>query len=188
MTGFDDVTAAVDAQEGEDPLVARKALNRYGLRDQVSVLATREATGGGGGSVLTVSKPLTNADIIALGTEVPFTILAAPGAGKFYAMQYGIVAVDASAVAYGNVNASAGIAISASGALLGGANSYIPVLLGDDGVAAWMPFFPVQTVGENTGDQSLTLLVGNFGAGAFIGGDPANSGYVKVWYTLEDLP
>lgn len=148
-----------------------------------------ETPSGGGGSVLTATVPLTNADIIALGSEAPFEILAAPDQGSFYSIQFGLVAIDASAVPYGNIDASASMTIGASGARLsGGNNVQFGVLLGGDGVAAWMPFVPVQTVGENDGDQSLILSVYNNGQGPFIGGDAANSGYVKVWYTLETLP
>jgi len=140
---------------------------------------------------LTATVQLTNADIIALGTEASFEIVAAPAAGTFFNVVYGLLVVDASAAPYGNIDTGAGMAMQASGASSEFTTDpgIIAALLGGDGVPAWIHFPATpQTYGEAAGDQNLILATFNNGQGAFTGGDAANSGYVKAWYTVEDLP
>jgi hypothetical protein len=150
------------------------------------------------GSFLTGEVALTNADIIALGNQVAKTVVAAPAAGSYLNFVHGIVTVDATAVAYGNIDAQGtlgfGFTSNAASGVLDA--SGIGGLLGGDGEVAVATFPPFTTGAAlvNYGDASqvealpLVLRCWNDNAGPYNGGDAANSGRAKVWYTVETLP
>jgi hypothetical protein len=163
-----------------------------------------DAPGGALASPLLVAEvTLTDDDIKALGTQVGFELVATPGPGKFFAFISGLIVIDASAVAYGNIDVGASLAfgngsldlsvpITAAGGLA--------ALLGDDGETALVMLPPAVAAAAGGGvmgtyldasqaeDKPLVLAAWNNNAGPFDGGDPANSGRAKVWYTVEDLP
>lgn len=196
MGQVDDVKAALDSL-GDSPTAdeARAVTGDYDPADTLAALYPEVRSGGGGGgsgSLLTAEIPLTNDDIKALGNGegTSMVVVSAPAADKFLVLIAALVVIDASANPYGNIDGP-NLFVSAGGLQTDGVGlSQITALLGGDGVPAWVylyPALPNNTYGEAAGDQSIVLNGFNSG-GPFTGGDPANSGRVKVWYSLEDLP
>lgn len=151
--------------------------------------------------MLTADVPLTNAEIIALGTQVPFELVATPGLGSYLNFISGIIVIDASAVAYGGINAAGSWTITLDTAVscaIDVTSGILPGLLGGDDEAAvsWLIPNMVTSVGQvvssyadrsQVEDKPLSLTAWNNNAGAYSGGDAANWGRVKVWYTIESL-
>ena len=202
MRFWDEISQRLAGLSGSaTPEEARQALNEFDTRD---IQAVRVSEGGGGGSqpFLTAEVTLTDAQIKALGagggSGVYTDIVAAPGTGKGLVFQAGFVVVDAAAGAYGNINAAAYMDFE-----LNGGSSVSPQmphdnlvgLLGGDAELACATFPTWAPAGEvsyfdasQIENLPLSLFTYNASAGAFDGGNAANSARIKVWYTIEDLP
>lgn len=149
---------------------------------------------------------LTNAQIKGLGSATTVTVVSAPGAGKVIIPWGGFITIDATAGAYTGVNASASISLAYNG----GSDASTPVaqaigaslgvLLGANAEVTFAAFTTrtsVEAGGGATGStvydasegENLPLGVTgwNGGDGDFTGGNAANTGRVKILYTIEDL-
>lgn len=172
---------------------------------EVTSIIARGATLSGdeadlGVSLRVTEAALTNAQIKALGAGTVVNIVAAPGAGKVVVPFLAFLTIDATAAAYTGVNAGATINLkyngggSASAPLLESATQ-VSVALGADDEVTWATFGPRSgangeaAVYDASEGENLPLgLAGwNGGDGAFTGGNAANAGRVKVFYTIEDL-
>lgn len=144
------------------------------------------------------SVALTNAQIKALGAGTPVTIVAAPGAGKVIVLQRAMVWVNAS-VPYTTSGVSSSIVFaigstSVSNPMTGEDGTLYTLFGGEAGGSAFATcvgrawatsgyaFFATDV--EN---GALVLTGTNNSEGAFTDGNAANSGLVKVWYTIEDV-
>ena len=191
---------------GDDATAEEILQATTGYSDAAVQIALRRLGGGGGGSgFLTAEVALTDAQIKALGTEGPgaVEIVEAPGAGEWIHFVRGIITIDAATNAYGNLNASVSLYLAwdPTGTLasMGLDQSGLTGLFGGDTEEALAVLLP--TVAIDAGnlpvpayqDRSqvenlpLVLVAFNNGAGAFTGGNAANSGTVKVWYTIESF-
>jgi len=191
---------------GKNPDEYSSGLDEFNAKDVAVGQASFGVGGGGGGSqpFLTATVPITNAEIIALGggggSGVYFDVVAAPGPGKYLRFESAEVKIDASATAYGNIDATAFMDFETHGATgvsvspqMDDAN--LTGLFGGDGEAAVASFSVLAPSGgvsyldaSQVEDMPLALFVFNATVGVFTGGDELNSGSITVWYTIETLP
>lgn len=162
---------------------------------------------GGGSSFLTAEVALTNAEIKAFGTSSNVVdVVAAPGLGQFVLLHRGLVIVDAVAGVYTNVGNTAATFFgfkynggSAASVSVTNAAGAITEFLGGDGEISILAFTPSAQANVSNFQQgqvydaseveNLPLCVygPNAAAGPYTGGNAANSGRAKVWYTIETL-
>lgn len=202
-----DVADILEAMTTPSPNEVYEATAAYDTNYIAAAAASKaHAAGGGSQPFLTAEIPLTNAQIITFGggggLGVSLEIVPAPVTlGEALIFQAGFVAIDASTAAYSGVDPTAVMEFEISGrsASLPMDSATLTALLGGDGEAACASF--PQSVSISAGpalvvtylDKSqianlpLTLYVYNAMAGPFGGGDVANSGRVKVWYSVETL-
>lgn len=203
--GGDDLTVRIRDASGTDrvegDLLASGGATGDVLTQQADGTYTPAVAGGG---PLTAEVPLTNAEIIAFGATTGVVIVAAPAMGTFVNFIYGVVTIDASAGAYtaaggdyanGEVgffwDASANASVLSTGPVLGD-------LFGSfgSGAVVVLPAQPGGSIGAAGGSsrefselsgKALHVNGSNALNAPFGGGDAANWGRAKVWYTLEPL-
>lgn len=183
----------------DDPSVdeVARAASEYSAKVVGSVAAYQSLQGGNGGSQpwqVTDWIDLDDNNIKALGVGTQVELVPTPGMGKFLNFGYAVITVDAGAHpytvdngAYIQIETSTGV----STALLGGASGVLVYLLGGDGEEAIAWFIPNSATyldRSQAEDKALSLGGFNNGAGPFADGNAANTGRIKVWYTVEDLP
>ncbi len=156
--------------------------------------------------LLRATVTLTNAQIKAAQTTY-VTVVAAPGAGKYLLLHRAVAVIDATAGAYTNIDVTDGqngITIaygdwdqeaSTFVTMSGTAEKFVlpfsPFTVAPTaGVLANAPPYP--TYSDRYSPQSdivnkpLKLVVWNNMAGDYTGGNVANTGVVRVYYTIEN--
>src|SRR5205814_10100751 len=132
-------------------------------------------------------------------------VLAAPGLGKAVIFAHGIITINATAGVYTNIGGTAATffdfeyhgSSSASGPL-GNSAGQVTELLGGDAEVTIAIFTPLGSVvssipqavvydASELANLPLSVYGINAAAGAFTGGNAANTGRAKVWYSVETL-
>lgn len=158
-------------------------------------------------NVLSTAVDLTDAQIKALPTT-PIELVPAPGAGKTIMMLGAFVRIDTSNNMYDNIDAGATFLITFAGENIGAAQGVLQNTT-DTPVTDLLTSFDNQTVMlaayttittvngflitpqmvsvSDITNKALQLKVTNGALGAFTEGDAANTGTIKVVYTVVDL-
>lgn len=153
--------------------------------------------------VLSTTVTLTNAQIKALGAGTAVTIVPPPGVGKAFNFVSGFVVLNTTAGVYTNVNVAAYFQFTLEGfwASVGMVGNPMNLMLTGGGV--YGAFFApassgtvaagsntvseVNSVADYIDNYALQLSGGNGGAGAFTGGNAANTLKITVLYMIIDV-
>ncbi len=141
--------------------------------------------------------PVTNADILTL-PSVYLEAVPAPGADHYLLLHRWTLVIDATAGGYTFDPAALGLSVAYGNWAVDGAtfehfNAGADVLIfaGGPYVDTSSTAYPPYSNGPNDeasiGNVPFKLIADNNGVADFGGGDPANTGTLTVYYTVEDL-